>query len=88
VRTTQRALGTVLGVMFASALLLQHPPVWAVATLVGLLAERLDQKRHCPGFHRPDAGRNIAMAGDEDDGNFHGDLSQSRPSNAVCGEKE
>jgi hypothetical protein len=37
VRTTQRALGTVLGVMVASVLLAWHPPVWGIAILVGPL---------------------------------------------------
>jgi hypothetical protein len=37
VRTTQRALGTVLGVMVASVLLVWHPPVWGMTMLVGLL---------------------------------------------------
>lgn len=37
VRTTQRVLGTVLGVIAASALLLWNPTVWVVTMLVALL---------------------------------------------------
>jgi hypothetical protein len=37
VRTTQRVLGTVLGVIAASVLLGWNPPVWATAMLVALL---------------------------------------------------
>src|SRR5882724_8966289 len=40
-----------------------------------LIAEGLGQKLHCPGFHSLHSHRDIAVAGDEDDGNLHVSLS-------------
>jgi hypothetical protein len=42
-----------------------------------LVAERLGQKLHGPGFHRANAHRDIAMASDEDNGDFDPGITRS-----------
>jgi hypothetical protein len=42
-----------------------------------LVADRLGQKLHGPGFHRADPHRDIAMASDEDNGDFDPGITRS-----------